>query len=63
MVEKACRNCRLIIAQGTVCPICGQSKLTSKWSGYAVVLNVEKSDIAKKLGIKMNGAYALHIND
>lgn len=62
-MEKVCRNCRLIISQGNVCPICGQSKMTSKWSGYVVVLNAEKSDIAKKLGIKINGSYALHIND
>ncbi|MGA3020937.1 MAG: transcription elongation factor subunit Spt4 [Candidatus Micrarchaeales archaeon] len=63
MVEKACRNCRLIMSQGDTCPICGQSSLTSKWSGYIVVLNVEKSEIAKKLGLKINGSYALHLND
>jgi DNA-directed RNA polymerase subunit E" len=63
MVEKACRNCRLIMSQGDVCPICGQSNLTSKWTGYVVVLNVEKSEIAKKLGLKINGSYALHLNE
>jgi DNA-directed RNA polymerase subunit E" len=63
MVEKACRNCRLIMSQGDVCPICGQSSLTSKWTGYVVVLNVEKSEIAKKLGLKINGSYALHLNE
>ncbi len=63
MAEKACRTDRLIISQGDVCPICGQSNLTSKWSGYIVILNVEKSEIAKKLGLKMNGSYALHLNE
>jgi DNA-directed RNA polymerase subunit E" len=63
MAEKACRNCRLIMSQGDTCPICGQNKLTSKWTGYVVVLNVEKSEIAKKLGLKINGSYALHLND
>jgi DNA-directed RNA polymerase subunit E" len=63
MAEKACRNCRLIMSQGDTCPVCGQTKLTSKWTGYVVVLNVEKSEIAKKLGLKINGSYALHIND
>jgi len=62
-MEKVCKNCRLIISQGSVCPICGQSKMTLKWSGYVVVLNAEKSDIAKKLGIKINGSYALHMNE
>ena len=62
-MESACRNDRLIIAQGNVCPICGQSNLTTKWSGQVVILNVEKSEVAKKLGFKVNGSYALHIND
>ncbi len=63
MAEKACKNCRLIMSQGDTCPICGQSNLTSKWTGYVVVLNVEKSEIAKKLKLKINGSYALHLND
>ncbi|MGC8699635.1 MAG: transcription elongation factor subunit Spt4 [Candidatus Micrarchaeia archaeon] len=63
MVEKACKRCRLIISQGDVCPLCGSTELTTKWSGYVVVLDAEKSEIAKKLGIKVNGRYALNIND
>jgi DNA-directed RNA polymerase subunit E" len=63
MAELACRNDKLIIAQGNICPLCGASNLTSKWSGHIVILNVEKSEAAKKLGIKVNGSYALSIND
>ncbi len=62
-MEKACRTCRVIIAQGDVCPICGKSDLTSKWNGYIVILDYEKSELAKKLDIKVNGTYALNIND
>lgn len=61
-MEKACKNCRLIIAQGETCPLCSGSSLTNKWNGYVVVLNVEKSELAKKLNIKVNGTYALNIN-
>ncbi len=61
-MDSACKNCRLIIVQGSVCPICGSTALTTKWSGYVVVLNAEKSEIAKKLEIKANGTYALNIN-
>lgn len=63
MSESACRNCKLIIAQGNTCPLCGSTNLTTKWSGHIIILNVEKSSVAKKLGIKSNGAYALNIND
>ena len=62
-MESACRNDKLIIAQGTTCPLCGQSNLTTKWSGQVVILNVEKSEAAKKLGIKVNGTYAISVND
>ncbi|MCL5419339.1 MAG: DNA-directed RNA polymerase, subunit E'' [Candidatus Marsarchaeota archaeon] len=62
MPDQACKNCRFIVMQGGVCPICGSNQLTTKWSGMVVVLNVEKSEIAKKLGIKMDGSYAININ-
>lgn len=61
-MEKACKNCRVIIAQGEVCPMCGSSQLTTKWSGYIVIMNAEKSELAKKMGITANGTYALSIN-
>ena len=62
-MEKACRTCKVIISQGDKCPICGQSNLTSKWNGYVVILNAEKSELAKKLNITVNGTYALNINE
>lgn len=62
-MEKACKNCKVIIAQGDVCPMCGSSNLTSKWNGYVVIMNVEKSEIAKKLGISANGTYAINVGD
>ncbi|MDE1825009.1 MAG: DNA-directed RNA polymerase, subunit E'' [Candidatus Micrarchaeota archaeon] len=60
-MDKACKNCRLIIAQGELCPVCGGTALTSKWHGYVVILNAEKSEIAKKLEIRVNGTYALSL--
>ncbi len=63
MSEKACKRDRLIITQGDVCPLCGESSFTSKWTGYIVILNVEKSEIAKKMGLKLNGSYALHLSE
>ncbi len=61
MEGKACKKCRMIITHGDKCPLCGGTDLTNKWSSYVVVLNAEKSDIAKKLGAKMNSTYALNI--
>lgn len=61
MEEKACRNCRLIISHGDTCPSCGMKDLTNKWSGYAIIVNAEKSSIAKLLGVKLNSTYAINI--
>jgi DNA-directed RNA polymerase subunit E" len=61
MEGKVCKSCRIIITHGDKCPLCGGSELTSKWSSYVVVLNAEKSDIAQKLGIKVNSTFALNI--
>ncbi|MGC8669931.1 MAG: transcription elongation factor subunit Spt4 [Candidatus Micrarchaeia archaeon] len=63
MEEKVCKHCRLVISHGSVCPICGSTDLTTKWSGYLIVMNVEKSEIAKKLNVKMDGTYALIIKE
>ena len=61
MEGRACKNCRLIITHGDKCPVCGGKDLTQKWSSYAIVLNAEKSDIAKRLNVKVNSTFALNI--
>ena len=60
----ACKNCSFISPKeecpGDRCPRCGGT--TSKdWQGYLAVLDFEKSDIAKKMGIVANGKYALKV--
>ncbi|HUC39177.1 MAG TPA: transcription elongation factor subunit Spt4 [Candidatus Acidoferrum sp.] len=61
MEEKACKNCRLVVKHTDTCPLCGSKDLTDKIGGYVIVLNSEKSTIAKKLSLKMNSVYALDI--
>lgn len=41
--------------------MCGGTNLTNKWSSYVILLNAEKSDIAKKLNLKVNSTFALNI--
>jgi len=60
--EKACRNCRRIVEKGSECPNCGSKSLTTFWRGYALVLDPDKSEIAKRMGIKSPGKYALRIS-
>ncbi|MCL5440447.1 MAG: hypothetical protein M1448_01000 [Candidatus Marsarchaeota archaeon] len=41
--------------------MCESTDLTTKWSGFVIVLNVDKSEIAKRLGLKVNSTFALNI--
>jgi len=61
VTELACRNCKFININTEVCKNCGSNKLTKEWYGYLVVIDPEKSLIAKKLGIKIPGKYALKV--
>lgn len=56
--KKACKKCRIFV-KGTQCPICGSADLTTSWKGRITVFDTEKSEIAKKLGIKLKGEYAI----
>ncbi len=55
----ACKNC-FTITESERCPNCG-GELSKDWQGYVVVIDPEKSEIAKKLNIKKAGAYALKV--
>lgn len=60
--EKACRNCRMVVLEGTECPNCGGTAFTTFWRGYVVILDPEKSEIAKKMGISKKGKFALRLS-
>jgi DNA-directed RNA polymerase subunit E" len=58
--EYACRNCRTLTT-ARVCPNCNSTELSSNWSGLVVILNTEKSQIAKALAAQKPGRYALKV--
>ncbi|MCC6027324.1 MAG: DNA-directed RNA polymerase, subunit E'' [Archaeoglobus sp.] len=62
LAELACRSCKLITSNTIVCKGCGSSDLTKDWYGYVIILDPEKSEIAKNLGIKNPGKYALRVD-
>ncbi len=59
--EKACKKCGMVISHGDVCPVCGSKELTNKWGSYIIMLNADKSEIAKKLNISMNSTFAIDV--
>lgn len=58
--EKVCRNCRLFV-KGDSCPLCNESNFSHSWKGMVMVNNPEGSEIARTLGIKAKGKYALWV--
>ena len=63
IMEKACKSCKFISKGSPTCPLCGNDKLTDKFSGLVIIVNPEISDIAKKLNIKAPGKYAAKIKE
>ena len=56
--KKACKSCRILVS-GSECPLCKSSDLTTTWKGKMVVIDANKSEIAKKVGVNVKGEYAI----
>jgi DNA-directed RNA polymerase subunit E" len=57
--QRACRKCHFI-SNAPKCPLCS-NETSREWQGYLVVMEPDKSEIAKKMGIKVKGSYALRV--
>lgn len=59
---KVCRNCGLIIENKEVqkCPNCGSTDFSDEYSGFTLIIDSNKSEIAKKTNLK-EGKWAIKI--
>jgi DNA-directed RNA polymerase subunit E" len=46
---------------GNICPSCKSSNLSEDWSGLILIVDLEKSEIGKKIGAKSPGKYAIRV--
>ncbi len=60
MAKKVCKKCKIFVDEN-MCPICKGTEFITTWKGKISILNVEKSEVAKKLDIKKEGDYAIKI--
>ena len=60
MKKKVCKKCRIFV-EGDICPLCKEGQFTETWQGRINVINAEKSEIAKKVGLKSKGEYAVKV--
>ena len=56
---KACKLCNTMVEEGDKCPSCGSKELSENFKGRSVILNPEKSEVAKKLNLKQGGNFAI----
>ena len=59
MVTKACTRCHRIMDDDR-CAICNVAS-SRNGSGFLIIIDPEKSDIAKELKIELPGEYALRV--
>ena len=57
---KACKNCKYLVEHETECPACGGKEFTDKFNGLIFILN-PNSEIARKIGAKIPGKYAVRV--
>lgn len=60
MVEQACRSCHMLTS-ANICPNCKRSGLSRDWAGELIVVDPERSQLAKRIGAKKPGKYALRV--
>ncbi len=61
-IFKACRRCRALVNRDTeICPICGSREFSDEWEGVVIIIDPERSELAKVLNIDKPGRYALKV--
>lgn len=61
MFMHACRGCRMILNDEKVCPKCQGTDFTDKFNGEIIILDAEKSEIAKIAVINAPGRFAVKV--
>lgn len=60
MSDQVCRECHRVVT-GQTCPVCSSSNLSNDWSGMVIIIDPERSEIAKKIDVKLPDKYALKV--
>jgi len=59
---KACRQCRFLMEKTeNRCENCNSTDLSEDHSGVVIIIDPEKSEIAKRLNVTKPGQYALRV--
>jgi len=59
-MRKVCKECKMFVEKDK-CPNDNNEKFTDNWKGMIFIIDVNKSEVAKKIGINAKGEYAIKI--
>ncbi len=59
-MKKVCKKCKVFV-EGNVCPLCNGNQFADNWKGRIYVIDPNKSEIAKKIGLNAKGEYAIKV--
>lgn len=60
MAKKVCKSCKMFY-EAEECPTCHSAQTAATWKGRIHVLDKDKSMIAQKIGVEVNGEYAIKV--
>lgn len=60
MSKKVCKSCKIFV-EGEECPICKKNQFSTNFQGVIAVTDPNKSEIAKIMGFKAKGEYAIKV--
>ena len=58
--KKACKKCKVFF-EGEECHNCHSAQSVLNWKGRIHIIDSNKSEIAKKMGIAVKGEYAIKV--
>lgn len=59
-VFRACKKCKRITTEKN-CPIHGDEKTTTEWTGFLYIVEPKESSIANSAGTEIPGMYAIKV--
>lgn len=58
--SKVCKKCKVFV-EGDKCPICKNAQFSTNWQGKVSVLDANKSQVAKFVGLKSKGEFVIKV--
>ena len=59
-MRKVCKKCKIFVRENE-CPVCHGNQFSDNWQGRINIIDANKSEIAKELGMTVKGEYVIKV--